>query len=38
VFVRRPISLTLLIMAALLLMLVVLPSFRRTREEAFTEA
>jgi putative tricarboxylic transport membrane protein len=38
VFVRRPISLTLLIMATLLLLLVVLPSFRRTREEAFTEA
>src|SRR6185295_5010727 len=38
VFVTRPISLTLLIMAALLLLLVVLPAFRRTREEAFTEA
>jgi len=38
VFVNRPISLTLLIMAALLLLLVVLPAFRRTREEAFTEA
>jgi TctA family transporter len=38
VFVNRPISLTLLILAALLLLLVVLPSFRRTRQEAFTEA
>ena len=38
VFVRRPISLTLLVMAALLLLLVVLPAFRRTREQAFTEA
>jgi len=27
-----------LILAALLLLLVVLPAFRRTREEAFTEA
>jgi TctA family transporter len=38
VFVNRPISLTLLILAALLLLLVVLPAFRKTREEAFTEA
>ncbi len=38
VFVNRPISLTLLIMAALLMLLVVLPAFRKTREEAFTEA
>jgi len=38
VFVNRPISLTLLILAALLLLLVVLPAFRRTRAEAFTEA
>jgi TctA family transporter len=38
VFVTRPISLTLLILAALLLALVVLPAFRKTREEAFTEA
>jgi len=38
VFVTRPISLTLLIMAALLLLLVILPTFRRTRAEAFTEA
>src|SRR5882724_11382881 len=38
VFVTRPISLTLLIMAALLLLLVVLPAFRKTRAQAFTEA
>ncbi len=38
VFVSRPISLTLLIMAVLLLLLVVLPAVRRTRAEAFTEA
>jgi TctA family transporter len=38
VFFRRPISLTLLIMAALLLALVVMPAFRRTRTEAFNEA
>jgi TctA family transporter len=38
VFVTRPISLTLLILAAILLLLVVLPAVRRTREQAFTEA
>jgi TctA family transporter len=38
VFVNRPISLTLLILAGLLLLLIVLPAFRKTREEAFTEA
>jgi TctA family transporter len=38
VFVTRPISLTLLVMAGVLLLLVVLPSFRKTREEAFIEA
>jgi TctA family transporter len=38
VFVSRPISLTLLIMAAILLLLVVLPAVRRTRAQAFTEA
>ena len=37
VFVQRPISLVLLIMAALLLLLVVLPAFRKTREQAFKE-
>jgi putative tricarboxylic transport membrane protein len=38
VFVQRPISLTLLLMAAALLLLVVLPAFRKTRQEAFREA
>jgi putative tricarboxylic transport membrane protein len=38
VFVTRPISLTLLIMAAILLLLVILPAVRRTRAQAFTEA
>jgi len=38
VFVTRPISLTLLILAAILLLLVILPAVRRTREQAFTEA
>ena len=37
VFVTRPISLTLLIMSAFLLLLVVAPSFRKTREAAFQE-
>jgi TctA family transporter len=37
VFVQRPISLTLLIMAALLLLLVVMPVFRQARAEAFKE-
>jgi TctA family transporter len=37
VFIQRPISLTLLLMAAALLLLIVLPNFRRTREEAFKE-
>src|SRR5512134_1830706 len=35
VFVTRPISLTMLALAALLLLLVVLPAVRRKREEAF---
>ncbi|HSV82990.1 MAG TPA: tripartite tricarboxylate transporter permease [Ramlibacter sp.] len=35
VFVTRPISLTLLILAALLLLVVLMPAIRRTREEAF---
>src|SRR5215510_1287592 len=38
VFVSRPISLTLLVLAAILLLLVILPAVRRTREQAFTEA
>ena len=35
VFVTRPISATLLLLAAIVLALVVLPVFRKTREEAF---
>jgi putative tricarboxylic transport membrane protein len=38
VFVSRPISLTMLIMAFAILLLIVLPSFRRTREVAFVES
>ncbi len=38
VFVTRPISLTMLIMALGILLLIVLPSFRRTREVAFVES
>jgi TctA family transporter len=37
VFLTRPISLAMLIMAALLLMLIIAPAFRKTREEAFQE-
>lgn len=37
VFVTRPISLGMLIAAALLLLLIVAPNFRKTREEAFQE-
>ena len=37
VFVQRPISLVLLLMAVALLLLVILPNFRKTREEAFKE-
>jgi TctA family transporter len=37
VFVTRPISLALLLLAAVFLALMVIPSFRRTREEAFQE-
>jgi TctA family transporter len=35
IFIIRPISLTLLVMAAIILLLVVLPQFRKTREQAF---
>jgi TctA family transporter len=38
VFLERPISLGLLLVAAFLLILVILPVFRKTREEAFKEA
>jgi TctA family transporter len=37
VFVQRPMSLVMLIAAVILLILLILPSFRRTREVAFTE-
>ena len=37
VFITRPISATLLLLAAVVLALVVLPAFRKTREEAFHE-
>jgi putative tricarboxylic transport membrane protein len=37
IFLRRPISLSLLIVSAGFLLLVVLPQFRRTREQAFQE-
>jgi putative tricarboxylic transport membrane protein len=37
-FVTRPISAALLILAAAMLALVVLPAFRKTREEAFQES
>ncbi|SFN83214.1 TctA family transporter [Bradyrhizobium sp. Rc3b] len=37
VFVKNPISVTMLIIAFLALLLVLLPSFRKTREEAFVE-
>ena len=37
IFVNRPISLTLLLMSAAFVALVVLPQFRRTREQAFQE-
>ena len=37
VFVTRPISATLLALSLFVLALVVLPSFRRTREQAFHE-
>ena len=38
IFVQRPISATLLAMAAILVVMFVLPSFKATREEAFKEA
>lgn len=37
VFVKSPISVTMLIIALLALLLVLLPSFRKTRDEAFVE-
>jgi TctA family transporter len=38
VFVQSPISLGLLVTAGILVLLVLLPVFKRTREEAFHEA
>jgi TctA family transporter len=38
VFVTRPLSLTLLLIAAFLLVLVVLPAVRKTRDEAFQQS
>ena len=37
IFIRKPISLALLIAAVAILMLVLLPAFKKTREEAFQE-
>ena len=37
VFVQRPISATLLVIAVLALCSVLIPSFKKTREEAFVE-
>ena len=37
IFVERPISLTMLVATVILLALMILPSFRKTREEAFQE-
>jgi TctA family transporter len=37
VFLERPISATLLALTAAIIALIVLPQFRRTREEAFQE-
>ena len=38
VFVQRPLSFAFLVLAGVLLLFVVLPNVRRTREEAFREA
>jgi len=38
VFFTRPISLTMLLLAGFLLLLIVAPQFRKTREEAFVES
>lgn len=37
VFIQRPISTVLLVMTALVILLIVVPQFRKTREEAFQE-
>jgi TctA family transporter len=38
VFVQRPLSLTFLVLAALLLLFIIIPNVRKTREAAFQEA
>jgi TctA family transporter len=38
VFFQRPISLTMLVIAALLLLIVIAPAVRKKRDEAFVEA
>jgi TctA family transporter len=38
VFFTRPISLTMLLIAGFLLLIVVMPAVRKKREEAFVEA
>ena len=37
IFVQRPISLAILVLSLGLILLIVLPQFRQTREEAFQE-
>ena len=37
IFVTRPLSLTLLMMAVAVVLLIALPQFRKTRESAFQE-
>ena len=37
IFVQRPISATLLVLSACVVVLIVLPAFRKTREEVFQE-
>src|SRR6185312_10830870 len=37
IFLQRPLSLTLLMMAVAVVLLIALPAFRKTREEAFVE-
>jgi putative tricarboxylic transport membrane protein len=38
VFVTRPLSMSMLLIAAILLVIVVLPAVRRTRSQAFQES
>ena len=37
VFLQRPIAATLLVMSAIVLALIVVPAFRKSREEVFQE-